>query len=299
MNFVEDYRKLIQETPHRSFKQVRTENCDYTDYLDGGKDCYYVFDGGEVQNVYYSEWIGFSKDCCDSSHVLMSELCYECVDCTECYNSDYLWDCANIADSSYCFSCANCKNCFLCSGLRQKEYYVLNEQFSKEDYKKKVLELRKNDSNELWEKLEEISINTPRQHMHLVQTENSFGDFLTNCSNVYYGFGVVHEQDSSYVFDWGSFENGSDNCDCFLGGDCQLCYECMYVDHCYNCSFVSRSDHCTDCEYCTECYQCKNCFGCGYLHHKQYYFLNQPYSKEEYFKKIEEIKSSFGSIYLE
>ena len=35
---------------------------------------------------------------------------------------------------------------------------------------------------------------------------------------------------------------------------------------------------------------CKDCFGCISLHRKQYYILNKPYSKEEYFKQVAELK---------
>ena len=48
--------------------------------------------------------------------------------------------------------------------------------------------------------------------------------------------------------------------------------------------------NCVDCEYLLYCFDCKNCFGFMDLMHKQYMILNEQYTKEEYFKKLGEIK---------
>ena len=41
----------------------------------------------------------------------------------------------------YCDSCHGCKNCFACAGLRQKEYCILNKQYTKAAYQSKVAEI--------------------------------------------------------------------------------------------------------------------------------------------------------------
>jgi hypothetical protein len=290
MTFVDEYKKLVKNCPHPGFKQTMAENCEYTDFLEKGKNCYYVFDGGDVEDVYYCEWTGFAKDCADCSNVLNMELCYECVESQECYNCNFLLGCNGTRDSEFCFDCNNCKHCFLCSGLRHKEFFVMNEDVGEEGYFKKIIELKRKVFDELSSELEKISLPTPRVNLHLNHSENCVGDFVHYSSNVYCGFGVVNERDDFYVWDMGSFDGGVDNCDCFLGGDCQLCYECCYMTRSYNCNFVNRAERCADCEFCEECYGCKNCFGCTYLKDKQFYILNEKCEKEEYLKKVEEIK---------
>lgn len=297
MAFLEEYKKLFQLYPHAAFNQSDVENCEYTDYMTHAKNCYYVFDGSRCEDVYYSDWVGLVKDCTDCSHVLQSEFCYECLDCNNCYNGNFLWDCENTRDSEFCFNCNGCRNCFLCSGLRKKEFCVLNKQYTKDEYLKKIAELKEGKGRgksftELWDELFEFSAPTPRIYAHFTKSENCVGDFLFYASNIYYGFGIFGERDAFYVYDFGSAAGKScDNCDCMLGGNCELCYEGLYIDRCYNCDFLFKVEDCVDCTYCTECYQCKNCFGCAYLKHKQYYILNEKYEKEEYFKKVEEIKN--------
>lgn len=295
MSFLADYQKLFDSCPHPCFSQVKVENCAYADFIEGGKNCYYVFDAGEVEDVYYSEWIGYSKDCSDCSHVLNCELCYECVDSTECYNSENLIDCKNVRDSAFCYGCAQCSDCFMCSGLRNKKYCVENKELSKGEYEKVVSEMKLFSREELFNKLMTLSADTPRKNLYLVQCENCIGDFVHYSKDIYYGFGVYNERDGCYIFDFGSFAQGADNFDCYKGGDDQLCYECAYVSYCFNCDYLFCCDHCSDCFYCTECSNCKNCFGCTYLKHKQFYILNEPYTEKEYFEKISELRKEIFS----
>lgn len=42
--------------------------------------------------------------------------------------------CRDSVDLFYCDNCHSCKNCFGCIGLRQKEYCILNKQYTKEQY---------------------------------------------------------------------------------------------------------------------------------------------------------------------
>lgn len=47
-----------------------------------------------------------------------------------------------VADCNYCHNCYNCYNCYMCVGLENKKYCILNEQYTKEEYEKKMKELR-------------------------------------------------------------------------------------------------------------------------------------------------------------
>lgn len=293
MDFLEEYKKLMKNCPHPGFKQDGVENSEYTDYTEHTKNCYYVFDAGAVEDTYYSDWMGWVKDSADCSHLIQSELCYECVDCQSCYNSDYLLDCSGTRDSAFCHGCVSCENCFLCSGLKHKKFHIMNEEFPKDEYLKKVAELKKKGTDELLKMFDELNSKTPRCFAHAIQCENFVGDFGLFSKNIYYGFDVIKERDDFYVCDWGSISEGNgDNCDCMLGGDSSLCYECCYLTYSYNCNFATKCDRCVDCEFCEECYECKNCFGCTYLKGKQFYILNEKYEKEEYLKKVEEVKKA-------
>jgi len=293
--FLQEYKKLFDACPHRNFMQVEVENCEYTDFVGNSKDCYYCFDGGGCEGISYSDWIAFSRDSCDCSHLMKCELCYECLDCDGCFNCDFLQDCSGVKDSRFCLDCKDCSDCFMCCGLRHKRFFVLNEECAgREEYDAKVEELVGDggvmDQERLWDKLLEFSADKPRIAFHSNHSENCVGDYFFASANVYYGFGVIKEEDSMYVYDWGSRGPSNDNCDCCLGGDSELCYEGMYVGHSYNCNFCYKCRDCSDLEFCVQCVQCQDCFGCAYLKHKQYYILNKQYKKAEYFEKVAELK---------
>lgn len=68
--------------------------------------------------------------------------------------------------------------------------------------------------------------------------------------------------------------------------NCELCYEVLNAKNCYNVVHSENIESCSDSAFLKDCIGCKNCFGCVNLHHKEYYFFNEPCTKEEYFQKI-------------
>ncbi|MFC1810179.1 hypothetical protein ACFLZH_01645 [Patescibacteria group bacterium] len=95
--------------------------------------------------------------------------------------------------------------------------------------------------------------------------------------------------------------DGEQGKDCFYGEtfsilkDCldfltcsnsELLYECLNCSDSYNLKYSRFCTNCSDSYFLSDCVGCKNCFGCVNLHRKEYYIFNEPYTKEEYFKKI-------------
>ncbi len=56
---------------------------------------------------------------------------------------------------------------------------------------------------------------------------------------------------------------------------------------------------CIDSAFLTHCRDCSNCFGCTGLRSKSYHIFNQPYSKEEYAKKIQPLNLGSHKNYQE
>jgi hypothetical protein len=69
-------------------------------------------------------------------------------------------------------------------------------------------------------------------------------------------------------------------------------YEVVNTHNSANVVHTQNTNDCINCWYMYNCSGCQNCFGCVNLRHKSYYFLNQPFSKEDYENKISEIKGS-------
>ena len=64
--------------------------------------------------------------------------------------------------------------------------------------------------------------------------------------------------------------------------DCLLCFKSYNLKYSFNCR------DCIDSFFLYDCRNCQNCLMSWNLRNQKYCILNQPYSKEDYFKKIEE-----------
>lgn len=79
---------------------------------------------------------------------------------------------------------------------------------------------------------------------------------------------------------------GKNNVDNYWVIKSELLYECIKSERCFSSTYLEYCENCTDCHYCMDCKGCTSCFGSYGLRHKQYYFFNQPFSKEEYEQKV-------------
>jgi hypothetical protein len=112
----------------------------------------------------------------------------------------------------------------------------------------------------------------------------------------------------------GSYKcEGSQRCyGCMFTTDSVDCFGCTYCAECERCSECTQCRGCTGCHassYCVgstncskssylimseDCSECVFCFGCVGLVKKEFHILNQPFSREEYFKKLEVLQKEFG-----
>jgi len=84
------------------------------------------------------------------------------------------------------------------------------------------------------------------------------------------------------------------NCeDCFHCADCFNCSSCFHCSICLDCSNCSDCLDCLDCSNCSHCSHCLHCSFCAGLKNgkkHEYKICNIQFTKEEYFKKLEEIQ---------
>lgn len=102
----------------------------------------YIFHSNNIRygfDVYNSEHCGYvqsglkGRDCFDVSYFDGAELSYES---TSLIGHNYLFTifCRDSRSIAYCDSCHASSNLFACVGLRNKQYCILNKQYSKEEY---------------------------------------------------------------------------------------------------------------------------------------------------------------------
>ena len=70
------------------------------------KNCYLCHASRSVEDCMYSERIFTNtNNCIDVSDSSLLEHCYQCVNCDNCYGSNYLLDCGHCNNSNYLIDC--------------------------------------------------------------------------------------------------------------------------------------------------------------------------------------------------
>lgn len=142
--------ELKKTIPHPASQQTNNENCPYGDYIYDSKNCYWCFNTFYNQDSGYTYYSSRENKCWDTycaggtpDAEIISERCYEMVDCTNNYECAFLYKCDNNRNCYYSSSLRNCSDCFGCVGLTNKKYCVLNNQVTKEQYEKALIEIKK------------------------------------------------------------------------------------------------------------------------------------------------------------
>ncbi len=301
--FFNQLKDLIQTVPwpNRSFLDcVRSDYCMNCSNL---KDCYMLFDADFSEESAYGVGVNHIKNSFDNLSLDVCELCFESFACTNCYGAMYSSDCDNSRDILFCKDCVNCTNCFGCVGLRNKSYCIFNEQYTKEEYFKKLaefdlgsyknlLKLRKQ-ANETFQRF-------PVRFMQGFHNQNVSGDYVYNSKNVRDSYMVADGEDSRFCF-FTKLPSGPRNCydyDLF-GWNAERVYECDNVG--YNASNIKFSIlnyiDVHDIEYSLHCTSgSNNLFGCVSLRNKSYCILNKQYTKEEYEKLVPKIIEHMNAV---
>lgn len=122
--------------------------------------------------------------------------------------------------------------------------------------------------------------------MSLASINNINSDFVNQCGwceNCYLIFEADANERCMYSH---NIYNSLECLDVMNAEECKHCYECITCYNCYNLKYSNNSNTCSDSWFLMNCIGCTNCFGCVNLRNKQYHYLNQKFSKEEYAEKL-------------
>lgn len=304
--FWDQFAELLHKQPLPALINDNNQlsiNCAYTNNLTASKNCYFVFDGDKNEDCYYSYSLGESKNSSDCSYCLDAELSYELINCHGCYHSAYLIDSRLATECYFCYDLSNCTNCLFSSGLRNKQYYIFNKAYSKEDYEAYFKEHMQTNSYTQWQLLIKQYLewlqSVVRKESTNRKNENCIGNDILYCKNST-GFFIHQCEDCNNVLNATTNKNINNGIHISFS---ELSSECLQVEHSYT-SFGSA--FCTNAVnnfYSLYCQNCKNVFGCIGLQNQEYCILNQQYSQEEYEQKliaiISELKNNqtFGQFF--
>ena len=294
--FFAQVKELLDKTPWMALgvNQPTLVNSEYCNAAGGLKNCYLVFYADFAENSYYCDTVVNIKDCFDCFLTGYSENCFECVNVTKCYRAYFSTDCDNSFDIYFSKNLVGCSDCFGCVNLRNKQYYIFNKQYSKEEYieKLKNFDLSTNEGiRNVWQEAEKLFVTFPHKYIHGHHNVNTTGDYVEHTNNSRDCFLVENVEDSKYLFIM--YMRPTKDCYdyCFYGDNASQVYESIKSG-----GDINNIKFCNGCfpggrnlTYCHYCINSSNLFGCVGLRKKEYCILNKQYSKEEYEKLIPKI----------
>ena len=287
----EQIAKLRLLVPQPGTAVLNNENSDYTNSASYCKDCYLLAGSSSDEQCLYGTYVNGSNHCVDNCFIFGCELCYECIDCKNCYALKYSWNCVDCADSQFLHSCRSTRNCFGSVNLVRAEYVFFNEQLTKNEYEARVeaLHLETLSGRESAKRLFEAHrLKFPYRAYIGEMNEGVSGNVIHNSKNCESCFDVTNLEDCAHCV-W--FHNARDCLDCYAWGKpAELCYNSVAIGDnavrnicCWQC-YGSSSVY-----YSLQLRNCKDCFGCISLRNKQYCVFNVQYNKADYEKLVGQI----------
>ncbi len=288
-NFFEQFKDLAEKVPAMSDFNTSSLNSDYCNYSADCKNCYLFIGGRQSENVSFANRVVTSKDSLDLYTGEKLELCYEDVQCTNSYRlffSRYSEDCS---DSWFLYDCKNCQNCFGCTNLRGRQYYIFNQPYSKEEYTKKLSQMNLGSFAALAKAMERAKKQTSgaiHRYAHIINSPGSTGDNLYNAKNCKACFDLMGTNSENSKHCHYCVVGNKDSYDQYGSPYAEDMYETIAVgfesneNSKYRFSYFIKGS--SDIWYSYNCVSSHNLFGCVGLRNKEYCIFNRQYSKEKY-----------------
>jgi hypothetical protein len=299
--FFTQFLELKKEVPVFPLRVEFMVNSPYSANATALKNSYLCFNSNNSDDCMYCNATDFSKDCIDNSHISHSERCYECFWLQNCYQCYFTIMSVESRNLWFCRDCLGCNDCFGCANLRKSSYCIFNKQYTKENYQKEIEKMNLNSIFgilEANEKARAFWLTQPVKENQGLKNVNSTGSYVTNCKNVNESFLMREGEDIKYS----QYLQVPKNKDCYdasaWGANMELHYEtCLCGGNSFNIKFCDNCwPNCKNLEYCAHMFSSSDCFGCVGMKKKQYCIFNKQYTKDEYFKKVEEIKKHMDEM---
>ena len=292
-SFFEQFKDFFFSVPKPNLIVKNCVNSDFGNNIQNAKNCYLTFDNRGSENSAYTIYIEESKEIYHSFGVVKSEIGYENNLVDNSYQVFFSENSDSCLHSSFLFDCKDCQNCFMSSNLRHKKYVFRNQQLSQEEYQQKIAEINfgsRRVVEELQTEYREMKKNAIHRAHHNEKNVNSTGDYNVMCKNCYSCFYTIASENVNYGI--GGFD--CRDVDSSVGGrNIEFSYNNFSFgsNNFYQVKFSLTGDDLRNCEYCDLCKNCSNCFACIGLKNKKFCIFNKQYSEEEYWKKLDEIKT--------
>ncbi len=287
--FFEQFFELVKEVPRLPLMQVSNENSPFTTGTGYCKNCHLINSSEYCEDCYYGKLLQNSKSSIDCSYLYDSEYCYECFSVYKSYNCIYLSYSSNCSDCWFSENLTGCKNCILCTNLSHKEYCFMNKPLEKEEYEKRLAQMKGSYSNFETAKKLLVQLREERTHKYanVVNSENCTGDFIENSKSCIDCYDVNESQDCKYVMVGVQVKDTYDCSNMYVKPE--LNYQVLGTIETYHVAYSLYAFHSQNVLYSEQVFNSKDLFGCAGLSRKQYCIFNKQYTREEYEELVPKI----------
>lgn len=284
--FLAQLKTLLERVPKRALLMTTGSgpniNSDYTNVASGNKNCYLIFNSSLCEDSMYSRGMKNCRDAVDAYFGVGMERCYEVVNVNDSNGVAFGHNVVASLDSIFLRDSSGCQNCFGGVNLRNKSYIFFGEQLSKEEYEKRVGEIRGSYAKmkEAGEKFEKYSLQFPRRANNNIKTVDSTGDYLYACKNLESCFEITDGEDSKYMF---ASKNIKDSYDTLgFGYNSELLLDCCATGLSNRIIGTYWAELCHDVEYSFFVRKSQYVLGCDGIKDGTYCVLNKKYTESEY-----------------
>jgi len=289
--FSEQFQELTLAVPHQGLFTTNAENSYYTNHSLNTRNCYLLAGATDLEDCLFGRFIISGHDTVDGLSLYGCEWCYEGVASQHCYQCMFFRHCRNCSSCVMVDDCQSCQNCCMCFGLRNKQYCYLNEQFSKEEYERRLKEhfpLTTVKIEEMKRSLADLSRSLPHRALQVFGSEACTGDMVFNSKRCEDCYDCTDCEDCKHVSN-APKSNNSQDANYAAPDGVELCYN---VGSSVGSQRVMGTFLCwygSDVYYSRECHHCSNLFGCVGLRQKRFCIFNKQYTQEEYEKIVPRI----------
>jgi hypothetical protein len=296
--FFEQFRELLRVVPRLGLVQIKSTNSLFANQTLEAKNAYLSYSVVNAEDIMYSKAVDKSHFVVDSFQASGMEYCYENILSTKNSNSSYMLLTEECLDSAFLYDCVNCRSCFMCSNLQNKQYCIRNQQYSKEEYEKKIAEMDLGSAASIASMREEFREMTGKalhKYAIIFQSSNCTGNEILNVKNGRLVFDCYDAENIAYGYRIFMIK---DSMDSHHTSQAELIYEYTTGGkNNYNVRFTYAGlEGVRDAEYCFLVASVGNVFGCVGLRSAKNCIFNKQYSEEEYAALREKIKKHMDEM---
>ena len=127
------YQERFSKTPRKYFVG---KNCEEFsgNYLNNVKQAYYCYNCRHCERIQYCHDAWEARNCYDLTETLATDFCIELEGSERCNDIGFSKKMSLSADAWYSTHCYSSKDLFGCVGIKNKQFCILNKQYSREQY---------------------------------------------------------------------------------------------------------------------------------------------------------------------